>query len=291
MSVQRNISTAKTLGLWLFILFGLIAGLFFSKDDISRPVCYSIAAVSALGLAVYMAAMWKQSRLGANIPVEVCSICGARLTVFNQEVGFGFCRKCTKSVAAGKGLAHVKRFEGLAVPVTRSTFRVHIRNQPFSGQENLLRSITFESAAFLRKASLDVSDLSLVLYSNQPVGSISRHKICRIRLKKRAVSPWIQMIRPSGIGAGFGFGFAAVLSFKAKHEISATRYLAVFAGSMMFFAGLVILANIRQIAWFYPATVVIDSSDGQTLNFVIDNKMADELIALLSNSKVPIEPL
>ena len=183
--------------------------------------------------------------------------------------------------------------------MSETTFTVRVLNETLDIGEKIVRIGSIGGTSLLRKASLSITSAQIALSCTDDVGglhalgAIPQQELQRIRLKKSAITPGQQLIKPAMTGAFIGIVLWVILIFQAGDRRVAGPAETVGIGILcaLLITALLVVMNLGKIVWSHLAVVAFDSTDGKSVEMAIENERADSLVALFADRGIPVDAL
>jgi len=173
------------------------------------------------------------------------------------------------------------------ITVRTETFNVQIPDEGLSATEEIRRMGSIQGTSHCRNAFLETTDTTIELFYRDDYGrahilrSMRLDEITHVRVKRGAVTPGRQILKPAITGFLVGAGLTTLMWFRIgeKRAVSAEEALTACGVFILLVSVLFVLMNIEKIIWTPLAVVAFESIDRRTIRVAVRE---DEVAALLS---------
>jgi hypothetical protein len=183
------------------------------------------------------------------------------------------------------------------IEVRTQTFNVRIPDEILSASEKIQRIGSIQGTSHYHSAFLDTTSTAIELFYRDDYGrahvlrTMRLDEITHVRVKRGAVTPARQILKPAITGFLVGAGFTSLMWFRIgeKRAVSIEEALTACGVFILLVSALFVLMNIEKIIWTPLAVVTFESIGHQTIRVAVREDEVAALLTPLSQGTVHME--
>lgn len=181
--------------------------------------------------------------------------------------------------------------------VRTQTFSVQIPDETLSAAEKIRRIGSIQGTSHYHSAFLEVTRNAIELFYRDDYGrahilrTMRLEEIAHVRVKRGAVTPGRQVLKPALTGFLVGAGFTTLMWFRIgeRRAVSVEEALTACGIFVLLVSALFVLMNIEKIIWSPLAVVTFESADRKTIRVAVREDDVATLLTPLRQGTIHME--